>query len=83
MVNEQDNADMFKEARCVGKNYFGHFKVILWSDHITVIGTGINQGYERIEIHKHISRWHHINGNERILRNEKSFVQEYNTAKME
>ena len=61
MVNERDNPRIFKEARYFGHHYFlGHFKVILWSDHITVIGNIFDKvrKYERIDFYRRANKWH-------------------------
>ena len=73
MINRQDNADMFKEAYCIGQEYFGHSRVVIFPDHITVIAIGITTEYERVEVCEHVNMWYY-HGWERVFRAKKIFT---------
>lgn len=64
MVDEHKNRRLFKRARHIGKGYFKNFRVILWKDHISVIGQHLGEHltYESVDIHKSHSVWHNEDG---------------------
>lgn len=62
MLNERDNPKTFQEARCIGRAYFEKFQVVLWGDHVSVIGTGIGEKkpFSHIDFYTEYSIWHRI-----------------------
>lgn len=67
MVNERDNPKIFEEAYSIGQQYFGQFEVILNRNHIMVIGKGIIEEFECIEIHENHSLWHSFGKEQPII----------------
>lgn len=68
-INQTDNPDVFEEARFIGRYYYlRDFKIILWRDHISVIGNRFDKPYEYESVDLYISHvvWNHVTGKSQI-----------------